>query len=38
MFESFANFLINWLMIIGACGVVVSTVYGVVKIGRLLKG
>jgi hypothetical protein len=38
MFESFAEFLINWLMIIGACGVVAGTVYGIIQIGRMLKG
>ena len=38
MFETFANFLVDWAMILGACAVVVGTVYGIVQTVKLLKG
>jgi len=38
MFEDFALFLVNWLKILGACAVVAGTIWGVVKLGAILKG
>jgi len=38
MFEAFANFLLDWLMILGACTVVAGTAYGIWQTVKLLKG
>jgi len=37
MFTDFSLFLLNWLKILGACGVVATTIWGIVKLGRFLR-
>lgn len=37
MFESFAAFLEEWAMIVGAVAVVMATVYGAVKMVQWLR-
>lgn len=37
MFESFANFLVEWAMTVGAIVVVTATIYGAVKVVSWFK-